>query len=266
MTDSPSEHPRRDGFARIPDWLTRHAVPALRLTAAEGMVYVAVRSRAGADGLAWPSYPLLAFETNTSENTAARAVKRLVQVGLLDVVEAGRQHRPTVYRVVESPRLPPKPERPMSKSDRRRLQTPHHGEADEPTSTPDSPPRGVQPPHHGVFSLPTTGSEVDTGSRHREVDTRLKPPSRGRRRADAPASPRQLAFIADLTSALGYAFPSVESHEHADGLIREYWREMERRRAEGEAFDGSIMDLSPAGQRYARRCGFIFTNPERRAS
>lgn len=89
----------------------------------------------------------------------------------------------------------------------------------------------------------------------------LKPPSRGRRE-NASASPRQLAFIADLTHALGYEFPSVESHDHADGLIREYWREMERRRAEGEPLDGSITDLSPAGQRYARRHGLTFTTRE----
>lgn len=206
MTDTPSEHPRRDGFARIPDWLTRHAVPALRLTAAEGMVYVAVRSRAGVDGLAWPSYPLLAFETNTSENTAARAVKRLVQVGLLDVVEAGRQHRPTVYRVVESPRLPPKPERPMSKSNLRRLQTPHRGEADvatpttaEPSMHEAQPPHDeAQPPHGGVFSLPTMGSEVDTVKKTQEVDTstptalRAAPPQWGDEaddvNADAPSA------------------------------------------------------------------------------
>lgn len=90
----------------------------------------------------------------------------------------------------------------------------------------------------------------------------LKPPSRGRRADDRPASPRQLAFIADLTRALDYEFPSVESRDHADDLIREYWHEMERRRSAGEPLDGSITDLSPAGQRYARRHGLTFTTRE----
>jgi hypothetical protein len=76
------------------------------------------------------------------------------------------------------------------------------------------------------------------------------------------ASPRQPAFIADLTRALGYEFPSIESREHADGLIREYEHEMEPRRAAGEPLDGSITDLSPAGQRYARRHGLTFTTRE----
>lgn len=89
----------------------------------------------------------------------------------------------------------------------------------------------------------------------------LKPPSRGRRE-DGPASPRQMAFIADLTRALDYEFPSVESRDHAYDLIREYWHEMERRRAAGEPLDGSITDLSPAGQRYARRHGLTFTTRE----
>ncbi|MGX5770481.1 hypothetical protein ACWKWN_06975 [Microbacterium trichothecenolyticum] len=74
-----------------------------------------------------------------------------------------------------------------------------------------------------------------------------------------------MAFIADLTSALGYTFPSVESHDHANGLIREYWHEMERRRANGEPLGGSITELSPAGQRYARRHGLTFTNREEAA-
>jgi hypothetical protein len=69
-----------------------------------------------------------------------------------------------------------------------------------------------------------------------------------------------LAFIADLTSALGYALPSVKSHEHAHSLIREYWHEMERRRSEGATLDGSITDLSAAGRRYAHRHGLTFTN------
>ncbi|GLJ79170.1 helix-turn-helix domain-containing protein [Microbacterium imperiale] len=175
----------RDGFARIPDWLTRHAVPALGLTAAEGFVYVAVRSRADADGLAWPSYPTIAHETGTSESTAARAVKRLVQVGLLEVAEPGRQHQATVYRVVERPSLPPKPDRPLSKSERRRAQAPHRGEPEAESPEGQAPHGDAQAPHGGVLRLLTVGSEVDTVKNTQEVDTstptalRAAPPQRG---------------------------------------------------------------------------------------
>jgi hypothetical protein len=252
-------HSVRDGFARIPDWLYREAVPALALTPREVAVYVVLVGRSDADGMCWPSQDLIAHEAGMRSRRSVReALDALTRAGLITASKGvGRQG--TRYRVMPKPSLP----------DVAPLVVPSRGNGSHSIpfgalgaseewgpEDPHEPEEWVRKdPRNGVQKTP----EVDPGSRHREVDP-LKPPSRGQRRDGAPASPRQLAFIADLTSALGHPLPGVESHEHAHGLIREYWHEMEHRRAEGSTLDGSITDLSPAGRRYAHRHGLTFTN------
>lgn len=53
-----------EGFAKMPHWFRREAVPALRLTPIEQAVYATLADHADADGVTWPSVPLIAFEAN----------------------------------------------------------------------------------------------------------------------------------------------------------------------------------------------------------
>ncbi len=234
------------GWVRAPHWVTREAVPAFGLTPPQIAVYAVLRDRADEHGVTFPGQDLIARESGQSPRAVRAALKRLIEVGLVEVVSRGTKQG-NRYRVGARPAL--------------RIPAPHAAIPSTPAgSIPASP---ASDSGTSCLSIEAPGAyEVDPGKKTQEVDPLLKPPSRGRRADDGPASPRQLAFIADLTRALDYEFPSVESHDHADGLIREYWHEMERRRTSGEPLDGSITDLSPAGQRYARRHGLTFTSRE----
>lgn len=231
------------GWVRAPHWVTREAVPAFGLTPPQIAVYAVLRDRADEHGVTFPGQDLIARESGQSPRAVRAALKRLIEVGLVEVVSRGTKQG-NRYRVGARPALS--------------FPAPHAAIPSTPGgSIPASPASDS-----GTSCLPIEAPgayEVDPVKKTQEVDPLLKPPSRGRRADDSPASPRQLAFIADLTRALDYAFPSVESRDHADDLIREYWHEMERRRAGGEPLDGSITDLSLAGQRYARRHGLTFT-------
>lgn len=232
------------GWVRTPHWVTREAVPALGLTPPQIAVYAVLRDRADEHGVTFPGQDLIARESGQSPRAVRAALKRLIEVGLVQVVSRGTKQG-NRYRVGMRPSLS------IAAPPAEKLLTPDVTIPASPAS--DS---GISCPS---IEAPDA-YEVDPGKKTQEVDPSLKPPSRGRRVDDLPASPRQLAFIADLTRALDYEFPGVESREHANGLIREYWREMERRRAEREPLDGSITDLSPAGQRYARSHGLTFTD------
>ncbi|WJM16026.1 helix-turn-helix domain-containing protein [Microbacterium arborescens] len=234
------------GWVRAPHWVTREAVPAFGLTPPQIAVYAVLRDRADEHGVTFPGQDLIARESGQSPRAVRAALKRLIEVGLVEVVSRGTKQG-NRYRVGMRPPLsiPASPAAFTS----------------APTDTIPAPPASDSGTSCLSIEAPDA-YEVDPGKKTQEVDPLLKPPSRGRRLDDLPASPRQLAFIGDLTRALDYEFPSVESREHANDLITEYWHEMERRRAEGEPLDGSITDLSPAGQRYARRHGLTFTDRE----
>jgi hypothetical protein len=238
------------GWVKAHHWLTREAVPTLGLTPPQIAVYGVLRDRADAHGVTFPGQELIARESGQSPRAVRAALKRLIEVGLVEVLSRGTKQG-NRYRVGARPTLP--------------IAASHAAISSASAAPVPAPP--ATDSGTSCLSIEAPGAyEVDPEKKTQEVDPDLKPPSRGRRADDAPASPRQLAFIADLTRALDYEFPSVESREHANDLITEYWHEMESRRARGVPLDGSLTDLSPAGQRYARRHGFTFTIEERRAS
>ncbi|WP_194385231.1 helix-turn-helix domain-containing protein [Microbacterium luteum] len=179
MTDA------REGFARIPDWLYREAVPALGLTPREVAVYVVLVGRSDADGVCWPSQDLIAHEAGMSSRRAVRdALNALAEARLVAVTKGvGRQG--TRYRLMPKPTLPDL--EPFVVESRR------NGVNSSPFETaereqewgqndPVDAPEWVQiDPTNGYESSP----EVDTGSRPNEVDTstptalRAAPPQRG---------------------------------------------------------------------------------------
>lgn len=87
---------RADGFARIPDWFTREAVPVLGLGPREVSIYVALVGRADSSGLCWPSLEVVARETGQSVRAVREGVRTLAGTPLLQVL--GRQSRTTTQR------------------------------------------------------------------------------------------------------------------------------------------------------------------------
>lgn len=166
-----TSHAARDGFARIPDWLYREAVPALTLTPREVAVYVVLVGRADADGVCWPSQDLIAHEAGMHSRRSVRdALDALARAGLITVSKGvGRQG--TRYRVMPKPTLPDLP--PFVVESRR------NGSHSSPFQTvvpseewgqkdPLGPQEwGQKDPSNGVQKTP----EVDTRSRPSEVDT-----------------------------------------------------------------------------------------------
>jgi hypothetical protein len=260
---------RTDGFARVPDWVTRHARPALGMSPADLAAYVVLVSRSNAQGITRPSYPLIAWEAGMSETTAAAAVKRLLGWGLVEVVEPGRQNHATVYRLVDRPNLPPVPERPLSKSERRartrRPQAPASWESDDAASA-QAPSARAQAPSTRVPGLPEPGSEVDT-----EVDTTQvavaqralgvradRTPDAGY--LDAP-TPAQVTLLQDLHILSGLGIPEPVqvddwarlTSRDATALIALYRRDMGRGGgyAGPWAGDDDYDALSAEGQRWS---------------
>lgn len=165
---------RRDGFARIPDWLYRHARPALGLTTADIAVYVVLEGHSNAKGLTSPSYPLIAWEAGISEAWVAKVVRRLIDHGLIERKSEGRQHRSAVYQMLKDPVLPPMPERPLSKTEaRRRSQTPTEAESGDAQGQTQLHPGEVQTPTGGSSRPQLSTSEVDP-----EVETGIGAPPR----------------------------------------------------------------------------------------
>lgn len=260
---------RADGFARIPDWVTRHARAALGMSPADLAAYVVLVSRSNAQGLTRPSYPLIAWEAGMSETTAAAAVKRLLGWGLVEVVEPGRQNHATVYRLVESPDLPPMPERPLSKSERRararRAQAPTCWESDEMASA-QAPNSRAQAPNFRPPRLPGAGSEVDTvvdttqvaGAQRALGVSTDRTPDAGY--LDAP-TPAQVTLLQDLHILSGLGIPEPErvdgwtrmTSRDATALIALYRRDMDRGSgyAGPWAGDNDYDALSAEGQRWA---------------
>lgn len=163
---------RRDGFARIPDWLYRHARPALGLTTADIAVYVVLEGHSNAKGLTSPSYPLIAWEAGISEAWVAKVVRRLIDHGLIERKSEGRQHRSAVYQMLKDPVLPPMPERPLSKTEaRRRSQTPTEAESGDAQGQTQLHPGEAQTPTGGSSRPQLSTSEVDP-----EVETGIGAP------------------------------------------------------------------------------------------
>lgn len=95
------------------------------------------------------------------------------------------------------------------------------------------------------------------------LPTSLPISATGKRTASAARRPsnRQMVFASDIAHLLDVVAEPQTSAEAAD-FIRENWPEIERRAHNGEPFDCSIADLSPATRRYARERGLLL-NDER---
>lgn len=260
---------RADGFARIPDWFIRHAGPALDMSMADLAAYLVLVGRSNAQGLTRPSYAVIAWEGRMSETTAAAAVKRLIGWGLLEVVEPGRQNHATVYRLADRPDLPPVPERPLSKSERRararHSQTPASWEPDDAASA-QAPSSRAQAPNFRAARLPGAGSEVDTvvdttqvaGAQRALGVSADRTPDAGY--LDAP-TPAQVTLLQDLHILSGLGIPEPDrvdgwtrmTSRDATALIALYRRDMDRGSgyAGPWAGDDDYDALSAEGQRWA---------------
>jgi len=187
MTDA------RDGFARIPDWLYREAVPALALTPREVAVYVVLVGRADAEGVCWPSQDLIGHEAGMHSRRSVRdALDALAEARLITVTKGtGRQG--TRYRVMPKPPLPHVP--PFVVESRRNgvksspFQAVEQAEEWGQKDSLQAEEWGQKDPWNGDDLTP----EVDTRSRPNEVDTipptalRAALPPRGNEADDANA-------------------------------------------------------------------------------
>lgn len=151
----------RVGFAQVPDWFLREAVPSLGVSAFEVAAYVAIVGRADANGSCFPSYDLIAHEAGMSRNTAAKAVKGLASHGLIAIVAEGNgtTHR---YRVMPKPPLPPVPEVRRKENGRPKRRGNRHARR---SPTQDV---GTSPTHH-VGTSPTQEVGRSTESPTQEV-------------------------------------------------------------------------------------------------
>ncbi|WP_374760966.1 helix-turn-helix domain-containing protein [Agromyces indicus] len=165
MTDA------RNGFARIPDWLYREAVPALALTPREVAVFVVLVGRADTDGVCWPSQDLIAHEAGMRSRRSVRdALDVLARVGLITVTKGvGRQG--TRYRVMPKPSLPDVPPFVIEPRRNGSHSTPFQAVESSEEWGPEDPSGSEEwvrkDPWNGVSKTP----EVDTKSRPNEVDT-----------------------------------------------------------------------------------------------
>lgn len=111
---------------------------------------------------------------------------------------------------------------------------------------------------------------MDIGFERMDIGLSDVPPSAtppisptGKRIASAARRPsdRQMVFVSDISRLLDIV-AAPESSADADEFIRENWPEIERRAHNGEPFDCSIADLSPATRRYAREHGLLLSESE----
>lgn len=100
MTDT-----QRAGWVRAPHWFTREAVPALGLTPPQIAVYAVLRDRADEHGVAFPGQDLIARESGQSPRAVRLALKRLIEVGLVEVLSRGTRQG-NRYRVGARPPIP----------------------------------------------------------------------------------------------------------------------------------------------------------------
>lgn len=113
---------REDGFTMVPDWFSREYVPAVGLKAASIAAYVVLRGCADADGYCFPSFDLIAYEGGMSRNTAARAVRALIEaappVVKVESKGVGTSHQ---YLILGRPdNMPPVPKMIRKNNDNRR--------------------------------------------------------------------------------------------------------------------------------------------------
>lgn len=100
MTDT-----QRAGWVRAPHWFTREAVPAFELTPPQIAVYAVLRDRADAHGVAFPGQDLIARESGQSPRAVRLALKRLIEVGLVEVQSRGTRQG-NRYRLGSRPLFP----------------------------------------------------------------------------------------------------------------------------------------------------------------
>lgn len=93
------------GWVRAHHWFTREAVPALGLTPPQIAVYTVLRDRADEDGVTFPGQDLIARESGQSPRAVRLALKRLIEVGLVQVLSRGTRQG-NRYRVGARPLLP----------------------------------------------------------------------------------------------------------------------------------------------------------------
>lgn len=81
---------------RVMTWVFEHS----KSTGNDRLVLLAIADRANDEGTdAWPSIETLAGKTRASESTVKRSIRRLVELGELDVIEVGTGRRSSRYRV-----------------------------------------------------------------------------------------------------------------------------------------------------------------------
>ena len=99
----------RDGFASVPDWYYREAVPALGLTPRETGIYVVLRGRANVEGVCWPSLDTIAYESGQSVRAVRTGIRALVAARLVQTLGRPNRNAEQRYRVGMKPPLPPLP-------------------------------------------------------------------------------------------------------------------------------------------------------------
>lgn len=160
------------GWVRAPHWVTREAVPTFGLTPPQIAVYAVLRDRADEHGVTFPGQDLIARESGPSPRAVRAALKRLIEVGLVEVVSRGTKQG-NRYRVGMRPPLSI-PELPAAFTS-------------APTETIGASPASDS--GTSCLSIEAPGAyEVDPGKKTQEVDPILKPPWRGRRLENSAAS------------------------------------------------------------------------------
>lgn len=233
----------RGGWVRAHHWFQREAVPALGLTPPQIAVYAVLRDRADEDGLSFPGQDLIARESGQSPRAVRLALTRLAEVGLVRVESRGTRQG-NRYRVGMRPPLPiPASGAAIVGGQAARIEA-------SPATDSGTSCLWIEAP--GAY-------EVDPEKKTHEEDPPLKRVST----RDRAATTRQRAWIEDLTRMLGLDAPApFTTASDADGLIREYWVEVERRAHNGEPFQGSIATLSPAGRAHARQHDLWFPDDD----
>lgn len=101
LSDDPAQSPS-EGWAAVPNWLVRNpAIPS-----PVKLVYLVLSSRAGRNGVCFPSQGLIASETGLSDSTVKRAISSMKRMGLLTVtVQTTQTGRRNIYRIHAHPHL-----------------------------------------------------------------------------------------------------------------------------------------------------------------
>lgn len=108
---TPRDVPKRSlraTHALIPHWFLRQAVPIYEITAEYAMVFIALCDHADPARIAWRPVRELATEAGVAASTCHKALRRFVELEILEIAEKGGPGRATRYRIPESLPLPAK--------------------------------------------------------------------------------------------------------------------------------------------------------------